>query len=160
MIVVADAGPLNYLLLIGAANVLEALYTRVLMPDAVVAELQDPGAPAVVRTWIAEPPEWCEIRSDPSPDPALQHLGPGERAAIALALSLNVARLLIDERAGRVEAERRSLTVTGTLGVLAEAHAQHLLDFDAALARLRQTNFYLSAAVLDSVHRRLFTGRR
>ncbi len=66
----------------------------------------------------------------------------------------------IDERAGRLEAERRSLTVTGTLGVRAEAHAQHLLEFDAALARLRQTNFYLSAALVDRIHRRLFTGRR
>src|SRR5713101_6510633 len=160
MIVIADAGPLNYLLLIGVANVHEPLYTRVLMPDAVAMELHDPGAPLVVRTWIAQPPEWCEIRPDPLRDPALQYLGPGERAAITLALSLNAARLLIDERAGRAEAERRSLTITGTLGVLAEAHAQHLLDFDAALARLRQTNFYLSAAVLDRVHRRLFTGRR
>ncbi len=94
MIIVADAGPLNYLLLIGAANVLEPLYTGVLMPDAVTAELQDPGAPPLVRTWIAQPPDWCEIRSDPPPDPALQYLGPGERAAITLALSLNAARLL------------------------------------------------------------------
>jgi predicted nucleic acid-binding protein len=160
MIVVADAGPLNYLLLIEAANMLEPLYTRVLMPHAVAAELQEPGAPPMVRTWIAEPPEWCEIRLDPPPDPALQYLGPGERAAITLALSLNVARLLIDERAGRVEAERRSLTVTGTLGVLAEAHARRMLDFDAALARLHQTNFYLSPALIDRIHRQLLTGRR
>ncbi len=43
-------------------------------------------------------------------------------SAISLALSLHADRLLIDEWEGRAEAERRSLRVTGTLGVLAEAH--------------------------------------
>ncbi len=159
MIVVADAGPLNYLLLIGAADVLEPLYGRVLVPDAVAVELRDAGSPPLVRTWIANPPEWCEICSDPLPNPLLQHLGPGERSAILLALSLSADRLLIDERAGRAEAERRCLRVTGTLGVLAEAHARHMIDFDAALARLRQTNFYLSPALIDRIYRRLFTKR-
>jgi predicted nucleic acid-binding protein len=51
------------------------------------------------------------------------------------------------------------LRATSTLGVLAEAHAQRLVDFDAALARLRQTNFYLSPALIERIHRRLFTRR-
>jgi hypothetical protein len=46
------------------------------------------------------------------------------------------------------------------LGVLAEAHAQDLLDFGTALARLRQTNFYLSASLVDRIHQRLSAGRR
>ena len=101
------------------------------------------------------PPEWCEIRPDPPLDSALQFLDPGEHAAIALALSVNADRLPIDEQAGRAEAERRHLLVTGTLGVLAEAHRGGLLDFEVALARLRQTNFYMSADLVDRVHRRL-----
>jgi predicted nucleic acid-binding protein len=64
---------------------------------------------------------------------------------------------LVDEWEGR--AERRHLLVTGTLGILAEAHQQHLLDFEPSLARLRQTNFYLSAELVDRV-RRLSTGER
>jgi hypothetical protein len=43
------------------------------------------------------------------------------------------------------------------LGILAEAHRQHLLDFEAVLARLRLTNFYLSAELVDRVRRRLFS---
>ena len=50
------------------------------------------------------------------------------------------------------------LLVTGTLGVLAEAHRAGLLNFEAALARLRQTNFYLSAELVDRVRKRLSTG--
>ena len=34
--------------------------------------------------------------------------------------------------------------VTGTLGVLADAHLAGLLDFDEKLCQLQQTNFYVS----------------
>ena len=157
MIVVADAGPLHYLVLIGAVDVLVPLYTRVLVPETVAAELQDAHTPATVRAWIAQPPHWCEIRPDPPSDPALSFLDAGEHAAITLALSVNAGRLLIDEQAGRAEAERRHLMVTGTLGVLAKAHRARLLDFEVALAQLRQTNFYVSADLVARI-RRLSTG--
>jgi|SRR5208282_5293717 len=39
MIVIADTGPLNYLVLIGEVDVLPPLCTRVIMPEAVVKEL-------------------------------------------------------------------------------------------------------------------------
>jgi predicted nucleic acid-binding protein len=61
---------------------------------------------------------------------------PGEPAAIAMALSISADRLLIDDWEGRAEAERRYLRVTGTLGVLAEAHQRHLLDFESARSPL------------------------
>ena len=118
MIVVADTGPIHYLVLVGAVDVLQPLYTRVIVPQTVAGELQGTGAPDAVRTWIAQPPEWCEIWPDPPSDPALQFLDGGERAAITLALSLDAGRLLIDEWEGRAEAERRHLRVTGTLGIL------------------------------------------
>ena len=79
-------------------------------------------------------------------------------SAITLALSLHADRLLIDEWELRVEAERRHLRVTGTLGILAEAHQHSLLDFEVALAGLRQTNFYLSAELVERVRRRLAAG--
>jgi predicted nucleic acid-binding protein len=115
MIVVADTGPVHYLVLIDAVDALKPLYSRVLVPQTVATELQGTGTPDAVRIWIAKPPEWCEIRPDPPPDPALQFLDPGERAAITLALSLDAGRLLIDEREGRAEAERRHLLVTSVV---------------------------------------------
>jgi predicted nucleic acid-binding protein len=39
MIVVGDAGPLNYLLLIGEVDVLSSLFSRVIVPQAVASEL-------------------------------------------------------------------------------------------------------------------------
>ena len=155
MIVVADASPLQYLVRIKAINVLLPLYHRVLLPQSVVRELQHTNTPAVVRTWIAQPPAWCEIRPDPPADPTLTFLGPGERAAIPLALAVHADRLLIDDLAGRSEAEHRRLPVTGTLGVLGAAHRAGLLDFETALARLRRTNFYISDTIVDGLRRRL-----
>lgn len=43
MIVVADTGPLNYLVLTGAVGVLQPLYTRVIVPKTVVEELKVAG---------------------------------------------------------------------------------------------------------------------
>ena len=74
MIVVADAGPLHYLILIGAADVLATLYARVLVPQAVASELLQTNTPATVREWMTRPPAWCEIRPNPPSDPFLGFL--------------------------------------------------------------------------------------
>ena len=155
MIVIAATGPLSYLVLIGAVDVLQPLYRRVIVPQAVVQELKDAGAPAVVRNWIARTPAWLEVRPDPPSDPTLDFLDPGENAALTLAELLKADELLIDEQAGRAEAERRQLHVTGTLGVLADAHLAGLLDFDQALALLHSTSFRLHPDVEWLVRRRI-----
>jgi predicted nucleic acid-binding protein len=155
VIVIADTGPVNYLVLIGSADLLQRLYVRVIVPQSVIEELRQPGTPSVVLSWIGTPPDWLEVRPDPPADPTLNFLDPGERAALSLAEVLNADELLIDERAGRAEAERRHLRVTGTLGVLADAHLAGLADFEQSLARLRTTNFRLSAEVERLVRRRI-----
>ena len=48
MIVGADTGPLNYLTLIDAVEVLPKLYGRILIPPSVRDELEDPRAPGGV----------------------------------------------------------------------------------------------------------------
>jgi predicted nucleic acid-binding protein len=155
LIVVADTSPLNYIVLIGAVDVVPDLYNRIVIPQTVAAELCAPHTPAEVRAWLAHPPAWLDIVPDPPSDGTLNALDPGERAAITLAFSLGASRLLIDDFAGRAEAERLNLQVTGTLGVLAEAHRKHLLNFDEAVTRLTNTTFYLSPRVVARVRRLL-----
>jgi predicted nucleic acid-binding protein len=157
MIAVADAGPVHYLALIGSIDVLQPLYSRVIVPETVSGELQHCSAPEAIRNWIVCPPDWCEIRPDESFELTPEFLDPGERASIALALSLKTDRLLIDDWEGRAEAVRQNLIVIGTLGVLAEAHREGLLDFATALMRLRQTSFYMSEALVERVRRELST---
>jgi predicted nucleic acid-binding protein len=45
LIVVADASPLNYLILIGYVDVLHHVYGRVVVPAGVVRELKAAGSP-------------------------------------------------------------------------------------------------------------------
>jgi|SRR5450631_2259276 len=137
MIVVADASPLNYLIQIECADVLQKLHDRVLVPPAVIEELRHARAPASVTAWLNRIPEWLEIRTTVTQnDPTLQSLDPGEREAIQLAEEQRAHLLLIDERKGRREASRRGIATTGTLGVLVSATRLGLLEGEAAYQRL------------------------
>jgi len=149
MIVVADTSPLNYLVLIEQSHLLVALYGRVLVPPAVVAELDDPRTPLNVRRWIRHCPPWLEVRSAahvPLDFPEI--LGQGEREAIALSQELHADALLIDDWEGRQEAARRQLSVVGTIRVLGTAAEKGLVHLPTAIARLRTTNFRASADLL------------
>jgi predicted nucleic acid-binding protein len=142
VIVVADSSPLRYLVLIQQIDILPALYGRVIVPPAVIAELTHEHTPGSVRAWLSAPPEWLEVRPPmtlPTTEPST--LGPGEQAAISLAEELSADALLIDDRDGRREAARRRLPVLGTLRVLADAAERGLLDLGEAFDRLTRTNF-------------------
>ena len=62
MIVVADSGPLHYLILLEHVDLLRRFYGQVLLPEAVASELSAVGAPGIVREWIARPPTWVDVR--------------------------------------------------------------------------------------------------
>jgi len=153
MIVVADSGPLHYLILLGHVGLLQRFYTRVAVPDAVAAELLSPGAPDAVRAWVGHPPPWVQVL--PVASEALAtvtiDLDQGERSAIALAEILHADLLLIDEAAGRAEARRRHLRVTGTLGVLRAGAELGLVDVPDLIVRLHATSFYVDEALLNAV---------
>jgi predicted nucleic acid-binding protein len=57
--------------------------------------------------------------------------------------------LLIDEETGRLEARRRNIRTTGTLGVLDDAAVRGLIDLTVAIERLRSTNFRAADSLLE-----------
>jgi predicted nucleic acid-binding protein len=63
---------------------------RVVVPDAVEAELSASSAPAVVREWLGVGHPWVDVVPVPpeSVEGISDTLGRGERAAIALAESM------------------------------------------------------------------------
>jgi predicted nucleic acid-binding protein len=153
MIVVADSSPLHYLILLEQAEILRRLYENVLIPDAVTVELRAASAPRRVSEWMSRPPSWLRTVEVPAEDivSVADELDLGERAAIALAERIGADLLLIDESAGRAEARRRSLLVTGTLGVLRAAAEAGLLDVRDVVSRLRATNFYVDEELLRTI---------
>jgi predicted nucleic acid-binding protein len=151
MIVVADSGPLHYLILLEQIELLGRFYGQVLVPEPVASELSAAGAPAM-REWISTPPTWVEVRlSSDAVSMITDDLDLGERAAIALAETMHADLLLIDEAAGRAEAKRRQLRVTGTLGVLRTGAEQGLVNVPDLLERLKATSFYLDETLLSAV---------
>ena len=72
-------------------------------------------------------------------DQSFRGLDPGEREAIALAEALRADALIMDDRAGRREAERQGLRVIGTLRVLYDAAETGLLSLAEALEALQRS---------------------
>jgi predicted nucleic acid-binding protein len=121
LIVVSDTSPVLNLARIGRLELLHTLFGEVLIPAAVYSELQAIRPPDHVNMnrlpWIVvasavDRRQVEELSGD---------LDVGEAEAIVLALERHADLLLVDERRGRRKAAASGLTVTGLLGVVAQA---------------------------------------
>lgn len=151
-VIIADASPLIGLAKIGRLALLRALYREILIPPAVHAELraggESPGSPEL-RKALDE--KWISVAHPTPLNPALvqeleQTLDAGEAQAIALALSIPEHLLIIDERLGRIIAQRKGVRITGTGAVLLAAKAQGYIPSVAHdLQALHHAGYRLSA---------------
>jgi len=152
MLIIADASPLHYLVLVGHVEILPALYERIMVPERVMAELRHQQTPIVVREWIETRPEWLEVRQvHVAASGSLAELGDGERDAILLALELHADLILLDDRRARVEASRQSLSFTGTLGVLEAASRRDLVNLPEVVGCLLETNFRVAPSLIHAL---------
>ena len=109
-----------------------------------------------VANWLSATPSWLRVESVP-PEQVLAVSGDldlGEREAIALAEARRADLLLMDDAAGRAEARRRNLRVTGILGVLRVAADRGLIEVPSVIAKLRSTNFYFDENLIRSIFSR------
>jgi predicted nucleic acid-binding protein len=87
-------------------------------------------------------------------DQSLRGLDPVEREAIALAEVVRADALIMDDRAGRREAQRRGLRVIGTLRVLYDAAETGLLNLADALEALQRSGFFVERRLSEELLRR------
>ena len=153
-LVVSDASPLNYLVLINAVDVLPRLFSKFLIPPAVAAELSSEDAPSVVLGFANTPPPWLEVLAPTHVNYSLG-LDPGETEAIALALELGIKPILIDERKGRRIATQLGLLNVGTSSILERSAVAGWLDFEAKIQQLRETNFRIDEKLVAEAQHRL-----
>jgi predicted nucleic acid-binding protein len=153
MILVADTGPINYLILSGYIGLIERLYGSLILPAAVHRELLHPNAPLIVRHWAGTLPNWVQVHASEDSS-RFAELGLGEREALALAIEVKASFLLIDETKGRSVAVANGVPVKGILAVLEEASAKQWIDLPQAIEKLRATSIFLSDDIVQAVLRR------
>jgi uncharacterized protein len=153
--IVCDAGPLIALAEIQMLPLLQRLYSRVLLAEAVYGELTASKRFSSKSTLFDLP--WLERRSvGHPPDPLLStELGLGEAETITLAVQTNAGRVLIDERKGRRFAEVvYHLKVTGTGGILFAAKRAGLIHYVRPLMnQMRANGYFLSLRLIEAVSR-------
>ncbi len=152
LLVVADTGPICYLVEIGHIGILPQLFERIFIPSPVYDELRHPSAPAAVRAWVNAPPAWLEVSPvTVSDDPAFEALDDGEKSALTLGMTLGANLILIDDRKGAAVALRKGFQITGTLGLLTRAAQRGTLDLADALASLKRTSFHYRQELFDDL---------
>ena len=145
-VVISNTSPIFYLHRLRLLDLLQKLYQKIIVPQAVVAELeagrrQGEDVPKIDNY------EWIETRAIQSPQimGLSTDFGPGETEVLALALEESESLVIIDEKLARKIARLRGLLVTGTAGVLLRAKQEgHILAVNPFLDRLEEIQFHLS----------------
>jgi uncharacterized protein len=120
--VIVNTTPIIALSLIGRLALLRLLYTEVLIPPAVRAEVIRGGIERSgmielqQASWICE----TQLQSPRSAD-LLVDLDRGEAEVLVLAMEQQADLVILDERLARRHAQRLGLPLTGTLGILLRA---------------------------------------
>ena len=156
MIIVSDNSALSCLAELGELDLLRQLYGTVVITATVRQEACPPSAPPTLRKFIASLPPWLVILPDVLPYlEETKALDPGEASAITLAWRNRASSLLIiDEKRGRRVSSALGLQITGAAGVLTDAAAAGLVQFDEVFQRLAQTQFRLSATIVEQLRPR------
>ena len=150
----SNTTPFISLCAIERLDLLPTLFDRVHVVDAVVREC---AAGGVIQVPALDKLEWITIAPSTTgtdPEPMLMQLDEGEKWTLHAARAANAERLLIDERIGRIVAERMGLKVTGTLGVLLKAKQQKLIpSFSDAARAMRERGIYFHAGLVERLAR-------
>jgi predicted nucleic acid-binding protein len=129
-IIISDTGPLIALAKTNNLYILQQLFSKIIIPDSVLKELQlgstKAGTNALHKAIFID--KWIEVSQEEVRPPSRisNVLDPGEAEAIVLANKLNLI-LLIDERRGRTVAKQELIEVIGTAGLLLLAKRKKII---------------------------------
>ncbi|MBE9086136.1 DUF3368 domain-containing protein [Tolypothrix sp. LEGE 11397] len=157
MVIISDTSVITNLISIEHIFLLQSLYERVIIPQAVYQELSR-CHPIILSELLAEISPVLEIRTviDKNKVEELKQqakLDQGESEAIILALELKTDLLLIDERRGRAEAQRLGIRITGLLGVLLEGKTKgFIVSVKPLMDKLIESStFWISPVLYEKI---------
>jgi predicted nucleic acid-binding protein len=150
---ITNTSPLLYLHRIGTLNWLRALFSEIVVPSAVVRELQE-GRERGYDVPTPSDYAWLQI-AEPAAVPSewfALDLGPGELAVLALGLEDQRKIVLLDDGLARRIAHAARLQVWGTLTVLLESKKHGLTGAIAPhLQRLEEAGMWISGSLRERV---------
>ena len=151
--VISNTSPLLYLYRIEAMEWLPRLFSEIWVPDSVISELRD----GKNRGYDVPDPGnylWITVKN-PTHMPSLWlavDMGPGEVAAMSLALEQSHSILLLDDALARRAAHAAGLNVWGTLRVLLESKKQGLTgEIKPYVKRLEAAGLWLSNEITQRI---------
>lgn len=146
-----NASPLIFLTKRDLSDLLRLVAPKIIVPEAVAAEIQRFGPDDPTAQMLAATP-WLEVVSTPPVPPAIQawDLGPGESAVLAWCYAEPETLGIIDDLAARHCAKAFGIPVKGTLGLVLLAKQEGRIPAARpVLEELRSLGMYLSDAVLN-----------
>jgi predicted nucleic acid-binding protein len=150
---VSNTSPLLYLYRIGSIEWLPRLFNGVWIPEAVKDELQA-GRSKGYDVPNPDDYSWLKVvnpKSTPFEWLALD-LGPGEIAAMALALENPDKVVLLDDLLARRTAQAAGLQVWGTLKVLLEAKSHGVItNVEPFVSKLSDSGMWVSAEIKERI---------
>lgn len=156
MIVISDTTPIVSLIKISRIDLLEKLFGEVCIPEAVFRELTTNTIFESEAEVVQNSPflKTIPVKNRKSLEilQAASGLDDGESEAIILADELKSDILVIDERKGRKVAQKLGITITGTIGILIQAHDEKIIsteDIKIYLEQLRNSSIRLSESLIQ-----------
>lgn len=147
--VISNTSPLFYLHQIGHLELLQRLYGQIIIPEAVIRELEA-GRLQGESVPDVKDYQWIEVRPTRIPDLVrlITDLGPGEAQVLALALEIPNSLCILDDHLAREIAHLQNLRITGTAGILLKAkQAGFISEVAPLLQKLSMAGFRLSEQV-------------
>ena len=127
MLIVSDTSPIIALAACNKLDLLDKLFGQVYIPQAVFNELAIPDKPKAGDIM-----EWAKNKVIPVKNQSIitalsMNLDPGESEALALYWETEADFLLIDEKRGRIIAQRNGIRTIGTIGILISSKQRGLI---------------------------------
>lgn len=150
MLLIADSSALVALSVMGSLTLIDQLFDRVAVPEAVYREVTtDESLPEAKQLKHYLKDKRCQLTSDSGAVLLDAYGDMGEIEAMYLYKQLHADRLLIDDARGRKVAQINHITVIGSIGVLLLAKQKGLLpSIKPKLDLLIASHLYIAPALI------------
>jgi predicted nucleic acid-binding protein len=144
--VIVNTSPLFYLHRLGYLHILKNLYGEVIIPHAVLTELEE-GKKLGEDVPEVKNYNWIKVKNVTIPAfiKMIPDLGQGEAEVLALGCEESDSLLIIDDALARKIVKLQTIKFTGTAGVLLRAKREgYIPEIKSIIEKLKEAGFYLS----------------